>query len=264
MTAASEDVILLDDTLTETFLTDLQSRGRTEETLKCYRNSLGKLCGFLPGRRLSHEAMRRWPEALREQGYCPSTINSAVSAANSLLAFCGRRGWAGHARPPCPETEQPRADARGISASAPDRAHPRKGTRYLLVKLLGTTGNLPVHLLDAVTVSAAQAGGLPEYDMQLCGCLKEELLDFAGREGILSGPIFITRRGTPVGSTTVTASFSRLRTMRRSRQGKCTPRCLRKLYLQTQERILHNISTLAREEYEKLLLSEQEKTGWNA
>ena len=67
MTAASEDVILLDDTLTETFLTDLQSRGRTEETLKCYRNSLGKLCGFLPGRRLSHEAMRRWPEALREQ-----------------------------------------------------------------------------------------------------------------------------------------------------------------------------------------------------
>ena len=85
MTAVSEDVILLDDTLTETFLTDLQSRGRTEETLKCYRNSLGKLCGFLPGRRLSHDAMRRWPEALREQGYCPSTINSAVSAANSLL-----------------------------------------------------------------------------------------------------------------------------------------------------------------------------------
>ena len=33
MTAVSEDVILLDDTLTETFLTDLQSRGRTEETL---------------------------------------------------------------------------------------------------------------------------------------------------------------------------------------------------------------------------------------
>ena len=127
MTAVSEDVILLDDTLTETFLTDLQSRGRTEETLKCYRNSLGKLCGFLPGRRLSHDAMRRWPEALREQGYCPSTINSAVSAANSLLAFCGRRGW--QVMPaPLPETEQPEL-TREISASAPDRAHPRKGTR---------------------------------------------------------------------------------------------------------------------------------------
>ena len=116
MTAASEDVILLDDTLTETFLTDLQSRGRTEETLKCYRNSLGKLCGFLPGRRLSHDAMRRWPEALREQGYCPSTINSAVSAANSLLAFCGRRTacWrsaesaAGRSCPhPCPRPSSP-------------------------------------------------------------------------------------------------------------------------------------------------------------
>ena len=105
---------------------------------------------------------------------------------------------------------------------------------------------------------------LPEYDMQLCGCLKEELLDFAGREGILSGPIFITRRGTPVGRTTVTALIQSLAHDAQVEAGKCTPRCLRKLYLQTQERILHNISTLAREEYEKLLRSEQEKTGWNA
>ena len=238
MTAVSEDVILLDDT--ETFLTDLQSRGRTEETLKCYRNSLGKLCGFLPGRRLSHDAMRRWPEALREQGYCPSTINSAVSAANSLLAFCGRRGW--QVMPaPLPETEQPEL------------------TREEYLRLLQTA-----RILDEVTVSAAQAGGLPEYDMQLCGCLKEELLDFAGREGILSGPIFITRRGTPVGRTTVTALIQSLAHDAQVEAGKCTPRCLRKLYLQTQERILHNISTLAREEYEKLLRSEQEKAGWNA
>ena len=262
MTAASEDVILLDDTLTETFLTDLQSRGRTEETLKCYRNSLGKLCGFLPGRRLSHEAMRRWPEALREQGYCPSTINSAVSAANSLLAFCGRRGW--QVMPaPLPETEQPELTREEYLRLLQTARILEKERAYLLVKLLGTTG-LPVHLLDAVTVSAAQAGGLPEYDMQLCGCLKEELLDFAGREGILSGPIFITRRGTPVGRTTVTALIQSLAHDAQVEAGKCTPRCLRKLYLQTQEHILHDISTLAREEYEKLLLSEQEKPGWNA
>ena len=226
MTAASEDVILLDDTLTETFLTDLQSRGRTEETLKCYRNSLGKLCGFLPGRRLSHEAMRRWPA-------------------------------------PLPETEQPELTREEYLRLLQTARILEKERAYLLVKLLGTTG-LPVHLLDAVTVSAAQAGGLPEYDMQLCGCLKEELLDFAGREGILSGPIFITRRGTPVGRTTVTALIQSLAHDAQVEAGKCTPRCLRKLYWQTQEHILHDISTLAREEYEKLLLSEQEKTGWNA
>ena len=242
MTAVSEDVILLDDTLTETFLTDLQSRGRTEETLKCYRNSLGKLCGFLPGRRLSHDAMRRWPEALREQGYCPSTINSAVSAANSLLAFCGRRGW--QVMPaPLPETEQPELTREEYLRLLQTARILEKERAYLLVKLLGTTG-LPVHLLDAVTVSAAQAGGLPEYDMQLCGCLKEELLDFAGREGILSGPIFITRRGTPVGRTTVTALIQSLAHDAQVEAGKCTPRCLRKLYLQTQERILDRKSVV--------------------
>lgn len=261
MAAVSEDVILLDDTLTETFLTDLQSRGRTEETLKCYRNSLGKLCGFLPGRRLSHEAMCRWPEALREQGYCPSTINSAVSAANSLLAFCGRRGW--QVMPsPLPETEQPELTREEYLRLLQTARILEKERAYLLVKLLGTTG-LPVHLLDEVTISAVQDGGLPEYDMQLCGSLKDELLDFAGREGILSGPIFVTRRGTPVGRTTVTSLIQSLAHDAQVEAGKCTPRCLRKLYLQTQERIRRNISALARAEYEKLLLSEQEKAGWN-
>ncbi len=211
MAAISEDVILLDDTLTETFLTDLQSRGRTEETLKCYRNSLGKLCGFLPGRRLSHEAMRRWPEALREQGYCPSTINSAVSAANSLLAFCGRRGW--QVMPsPLPETEQPELTREEYLRLLQTARILEKERPYLLVKLLGTTG-LPVHLLDEVTVSAVQAGGLPEYDMLLYGSLRRELLDFAGREGILSGPIFVTRRSAARPSP---PSSSRSRTTRRS------------------------------------------------
>ncbi len=160
--------------------------------------------------------MRRWPEALREQGYCPSTINSAVSAANSLLAFCGRRGW--QVMPaPLPETEQPRATREEYLRLLQTRAHPRKGTRLPACQA-ARHDRTSVHLLDAVTVSAAQAGGLPEYDMQLCGCLKEELLDFAGREGILSGPIFITRRGTPVGPRPSPPSFSRLRTMRRSRR----------------------------------------------
>ena len=65
-------------------------------------------------------------------------------------------------------------------------------------------------------------------------------------------------------ATTVTALIQSLAHDAQVEASKCTPRCLRKLYLQTQERILHNISTLAREEYEKLLRSEQEKTGWNA
>ena len=90
MTAVSEDVILLDDTLTETFLTDLQSRGRTEETLKCYRNSLGKLCGFLPGRRLSHDAMRRWPEALRSPPRTACSPSAGGAAGRSCPHPCPR------------------------------------------------------------------------------------------------------------------------------------------------------------------------------
>ena len=128
MTAASEDVILLDDTLTETFLTDLQSRGRTEETLKCYRNSLGKLCGFLPGRRLSHEAMRRWPESCARAGLLSEYHQQRGLRGQQPARLLRAARLAGHARPPARDRAA-RADARGISASAPDRTHPRKGTR---------------------------------------------------------------------------------------------------------------------------------------
>lgn len=260
MTSTTDDVILLDDTLTETFLTDLQSRGRTEETLKCYRNSIGKLRGFLPGHRLSHAAMLQWPDALREQGYCPSTVNSAVSAANSLLAFCGKRGW--QVMPsPLPETEQPELSRCEYLRLLQTARILEKERAYLLVKLLGTTG-LPVHLLPEVTVEAVGSGRLPACDMALCGSLKEELLAFAAREGISAGPVFVTRRGTPVGRTTVTALIQALSHDARVEPGKCTPRCLRKLYLRTQEQIQTLVSTLAQEEYEKLLRDEQQKIGW--
>lgn len=261
MTSLTDDVILLDDTLTETFLTDLQSRGRTEETLKCYRNSIGKLRGFLPEHRLSRDAMLQWPDALREQGYCPSTVNSAVSAANSLLAFCGRRGW--QVMPsPLPETEQPELTRGEYLRLLQTARILEKERAYLLVKLLGTTG-LAVHLLPEVTVEAVQEGSLPTCDMPLGAGLQSELLSFAAREGISSGPVFVTRRGTPVGRTTVTALIQALSHDARVEPVKCTPRCLRKLYLQTQENILKNVSALVREQYKKLLDTEQQKIGWS-
>ena len=204
----------------------------------------------------------RAAEALREQGYCPSTVNSAVSAANSLLAFCGKRGW--QVMPsPLPETEQPELSRREYLRLLQTARILEKERAYLLVKLLGTTG-LPVHLLPEVTVEAVGSGRLPACDMALCGSLKEELLAFAAREGISAGPVFVTRRGTPVGRTTVTALIQALSHDARVEPGKCTPRCLRKLYLRTQEQIQTLVSTLAQEEYEKLLRSEQEKAGWNA
>lgn len=100
MTSTTDDVILLDDTLTETFLTDLQSRGRTEETLKCYRNSIGKLRGFLPGHRLSHDAMLQWPDAAARAGLLPEHGQQRGFGSEQPAGVLRKARLAGHALAP--------------------------------------------------------------------------------------------------------------------------------------------------------------------
>lgn len=81
---------------------------------------------------------------------------------------------------------------------------------YLLIKLFTSTG-LPVHELEQVTVEAAGEGVLllpgEAMPQRLPDCLRRELLDYARRRGISSGPIFVTRTGRPCGRAGVSVSI---------------------------------------------------------
>ena len=78
--------------LIERFLDDLQEKGRTPETLDTYRRSLNLLYDYLPLEKQIHsDTLKEWRDDLLAEGYAPQTINGRVSAANSLLEYCGRR-----------------------------------------------------------------------------------------------------------------------------------------------------------------------------
>lgn len=136
---------------------------------------------------------------------------------------------------------------------------------YLLIKLFTSTG-LPVHELEQVTVEAAGEGVLllpgEAMPQRLPDCLRRELLDYARRRGISSGPIFVTRTGRPCGRAGVSVSIRRLCRDAQVPPEKGNPRCLRKLYYTTRAEIEATVAQLVEQTHERLLEAEQAAVGW--
>ena len=81
--------------------------------------------------------------------------------------------------------------------------------------------------------------------MSLSRLLRGELLDYVRRQGLRTGPVFVTRNGKMMGRTQVTAETQSLSRDARVEEAKCNPRCLRKLYLATQAEVERGVRLLA-------------------
>ena len=61
------------------FLSSLQERGRSRESMKTYRQTLELLSGFLPeDKRLTAETGPAWRAWMAGQGLAPRTVNARV------------------------------------------------------------------------------------------------------------------------------------------------------------------------------------------
>ena len=252
----------------ERFMTVCQNEGRVEGTLKWYRRGLNRLYDDLPeDKTIRHGTLERWREKLVKEGYAPSTINSYLSVNNAYLDFVGHREYQ-LANQLKQETElQPeltRTEYLRLLQTA--RALGRERV-YLLVKLFRTTG-LTVQELEKVTVEAVKEGKLtvtPSRSKQVLRIpdgLQSELLDYAKRNGYLSGPIFLTKEGTPMSRTYVSTIIRQLCTAAKVPEGKGNPRCLKRLYQSTRAGIEDNIALLVEQAHNRLLEQEQLEIGW--
>ena len=139
---------------------------------------------------------------------------------------------------------------------------------YLMVKAFALTG-VRVGELALVTVEAVETGRLlltfsgERRYVPIPGCLRRELSDYMARQGIRSGPVFVSRNGHVLRRTQVTSEIQALAHDARVEASKCTPRCLRKLCLVTQTEIEHSVRLLAEQSYERMLDTEQLAVGWD-
>lgn len=131
---------------------------------------------------------------------------------------------------------------------------------YLLVKVFACTG-IRIQELPQITVEAAKEGHvtLPEQHraVYLPHSLRRELLDYAGREGISQGPIFVTRTGKLVSRSNITASVQNLSKSAQVGRDKCNPRCLRRLYFEMLDSIWRSLTPLVEQRIDKMVGSEQ-------
>ena len=250
------------------YLETLSGRGRSRETVQMYGAKLRTFYSYLPqDKQVGPDTLAAWRSALLEAGYSPSTVNTHLSAANGLLEHLGRRDLqlVGRlASEPAVQPELIRAEYLRLLQAA--RAL-EKERAYLLVKVFALLG-IRVGGRPQVTVEQVKAGrlllrgsGVRQY-VPIPASLRGELLDYVRRQGLRTGPVFVTRNGKMMGRTQVTAETQSLSRDARVEEAKCNPRCLRKLCRATQADIERSVRQLAEQSYERMLDTEQLAAGW--
>lgn len=250
------------------YLDSLAARGRRRETIQVYRPKLEAFYHFLPeDKRVAADTLELWRAALLREGYSPGTANTHVSAANGLLAYLGRRDLQLIGQLDTEEEIQPelsRTEYLRLLATARNLGRERT---YLMVKVFALTG-IRVSELNRVMVRAVEEGrvltacdGRAQYVL-IPACLRKELAVYLRRVGITAGPVFVTRSGRPMRRTQVSGEIRTLCRDARVDGDKSNPRCLRRLYQVTQERIRDSVQILAEQAHERMLEEEQLTVGW--
>lgn len=211
----------------EDYVAHRQDEDRTSESIQKYARDLDALYRFLPEeKRIYPETLSQWRGSLLGEGYAPRTVNSMVSVANSFLKWLGHRELqlTGQLNIAYDQPELTRNEYLRLLSAA---RHLNKERTYLLVKVF-TTVNITVLELPRLTVEAVRgdqveftANGV-RYLAAIPSCLRDELLDYARRSCIASGPIFVTRTGKPLGRTAVTAYIQSLAQTARWRRKNVT------------------------------------------
>ena len=265
---SAEGVVVTEEDL-QRFCSAYEELNRSEGTIQFYQRKLRRFYQDLPeDKMIRHDTLKKWQESLLQHGYTSGSVNAFLSAANSYLDYIGHREYqlAGQLKDEkTPQPELSRAEYLHLLRTAKTLD---KEKVYLLVKLFAATG-LFAQELPEVTVEAVQEGkvicGQNKYKQIVAvpGCLQKELLDFAQREGIGSGPIFQTRDGRPMHRTYVSAVIRNLCEEAKVPREKGNPKCLRKLYLSTRAGVESNISLLVEQAMERMMEQEQFSVGWD-
>lgn len=268
-TAASwQPELVLTPELIDSFIAHLKEKNYIQGTVNRYEQDLRQFYADLPEDKCVHrDTLSKYREKLLANGYAPRTVNLRISSANSLFRYLGLKEYQldNQLRPKNDnQPEISRSEYLRLLRTA--RALGRE-SEYLLIKLFASTG-ITILEVPKVTVEAVEAGRIeiqPSNNKQvlrLPRCLQKELLDYAARNGIHRGPIFLSRGGKTMSRTNITQKIRRICAASGVPEEKGNPRCLKKLYQTTRAGIEANFDLLIEQAMECQLEAEQADVGW--
>lgn len=258
--------------LIEDFIESMREKNRGKSSLDNYNRILTSIYQWLPKDKILDETtgMKRRQWLLEEKGFCHRTVNAQMSVLNTFLRYLGHRDWQVDEFVRVSndvQTELTRAEYLRLLSAA---KHMGKEKTYLLIKTMGGAG-VRVQELSQVTVEAACQGmvkldshnGLRLRIMVIPKALQGELLEYAHKESIISGSLFLSRDGKPLSRTMVHHYVNSVSQEARVDLEKANPRCLWKMYQSTRDGIQANINVLIQQAYENMMDQEQLTIGWD-
>ena len=190
------------------------------------------------------------------------------TALNNYLKWCGRHDLVMKHWRPGEETAPALTRAEYLCLLRAAR-QTNQHRLYLLIKVFAITG-VPVHCLSQVTVELIRQGNGALHGrgnnipFHCPSSLQRELLEFAKENRIQTGPVFITRRGTPMNRSTICRLLQELSRTAGIPENKVSPRSLRNLCQIAQEDLYANLEQMLKSAYDQLLETENTVAGWKA
>ncbi len=235
----------------EAFRQYLYREEKSPATLEKYLRDAGGFMAFLRGQPVTKDQVIAFKGSLRERGYSVASINSMLASVNSLLAFlgwedCRTRSLRQQRQTYCPEEKAlSQGEYRRLLEAAGE------GTRLqLLIQTICGTG-IRVSELPYFTLEAVRRGEITiqcknkTRTILVPGRLKKRLLQYARRQNIRSGRIFITRSGAPLNRSNIWAQMKKLCQAAGVQPSKVFPHNLRKLFARTFYTMEKDIAKLA-------------------
>ncbi len=236
----------------EAFRVHLEERECAAATVAKYMHDVGVLAVFCGGVIEDKTTLIAFKEHL-QRGYAVSSVNSMLAAVNSFLTYMGQPVWR------LRYLKAPRSAFRGQEKELTRREYERmvsaakkQGNERMemLLQTICATG-IRVSEVRAITVDILRRGRAEIRNkgrvrtVLLPKKLCRELVSYCKRQGIRSGPVFVTRTGRPLDRSNIWKMMKRLGHMARVVSTKVYPHNLRHLFARTYYKTYKDIVRLA-------------------
>lgn len=231
----------------------LRDRERESSTIEKYLHEVRDFFVWLDGRALSKEMTAAWKEQLTRSGFAPATINGKIAAINGFLNFAG---WQGYRVNPLriqrsvfrdPSRELSKTEYERLVQTARSLGLERLELAIETICALG----IRVSELRFVTVEALRHG---RTEISLKGKIRtimlpsklcRKLINYARRQKIASGEVFLTRSGRSLSRKQIWAEMKALCLKAGVDASKVFPHNLRHLFARCFYRACRDIAKLA-------------------
>ena len=229
----------------------LEEEEKSAVTIQKYLRDVRTFAAYAGDRPIAKNVTVAYKAMLQQRGYAIRSVNSMLASLNSLLDYlgwsdCKVKSLRQQKQIYTPEERELTKDEyMRLLAAAKGQAQ----TQLLLQTICGT--GIRVSELTYFTVEAVRRG---EVHVQCKGKtrtillprqLRKQLLSFAGKSGINTGPVFVTRNGKPLDRSNIWAKMKRLCDNAGVNPKKVFPHNLRKLFARTFYGVDKDIAKLA-------------------